>query len=118
MKNLIFLFLLGLGTINLSAQNDTSTVKEGDLFQIASPSSQEYKHINFPKGNFIIKRGGIASHKLVIGKKVVVTQVTEREDGVTEVRVKPANHSRFYNALSSVTLDYEKALSSNEITLL
>lgn len=118
MKNLIIVCLFALGTLSLSAQNEKTAIEKGTILQIATPSSQEYKHIDFPRNNIIIKRGGIASNNLVIGKKVVVTKVTQLEDGTTQIRVKPADKSRFYNAISSVTLHYENALASQEIQLL
>jgi hypothetical protein len=98
-----------------SLQSQETTVKKGDLLEIVKPSGNEFKHINFPKKNFIIKRGGIASNQLVNGEVVVVTKVIKQKDGTTKIIIKPTNGSRFYKALPSVTVDYESALKSGEI---
>ena len=50
----------------LTAQDNTSTqpeVRVGDVFEIGKPESHKYKHIDFPRENFIIKRGGIANYR-------------------------------------------------------
>ncbi|MCM5664086.1 hypothetical protein [Galbibacter mesophilus] len=114
MKNVILAGLFVLCAMGLHAQ-DATTVKEGDVFEVASPSGQEFRHINFPKKNFIIKRGGVASDKLVYGEKVVVTKVSTKKDGSTEIQIKPVDGGRFYNAIPSVSVDYEQAMETGEL---
>lgn len=104
-----------IATFSINAQKTIINVKKGDLLEIIKPSSNEFKHINFPKKNFIIKRGGIASDKLVNGEKVVVTKVTKEKDGSTTIIIKPSDGSRFYKAISSVSVAFEKAIESGEI---
>lgn len=117
MKNLIVASLIALGTLGMSAQESKINVNVGDVFEIASPSGQEFQHIHFPKKNFIIKRGGIASDKLVYGEEVVVTKVTTTKDGSIEVRIKRTDSGRFYNALRSVTVNFEEAINSGELKI-
>ena len=117
MKKLIITSLMFLGTLGLSAQNTKATVEKGDVFEIANLSGQEFKHINFPKKNFIIKRGGIANDKFVYGEKVVVTKVTTAKDGSTQIRIKPTDGGRFYNAIPNVTVEFEEAINSGELKL-
>ncbi|SFU75168.1 hypothetical protein SAMN05216480_11940 [Pustulibacterium marinum] len=117
MKKLIVASFLALGMYGVNAQEQQpSQVQEGTVLEIAKPAGSEYQHINFPKKNIIIKRGGIASDKLVYGEKVVVTQVTQKKDGTTQIRIKPVDGTRFYRALRSVTVDYDQAIAAGELT--
>lgn len=116
MKKLLVVLLLVLGVSGLNAQEIDPPVKEGSIFEIAAPQGQQYKHINFPNKNFIIKRGGIANDKLVYGEKVVVTEVFSAKDGSTKVRIKPLDGTKFYRALRSVTVDFDDAIKTGELT--
>lgn len=118
MKKLIVVCIFAFVTLGVSAQEKNIDVKKGDVFEIASPSGQEFKHINFPKKNFIIKRGGIANDKLVYGEEVIVTSVALTKDGSAEIRIKPKNGGKFYNALRSVKVDFEDAIRTGELKVL
>ena len=118
MKKLIVVCIFAFLTLGVSAQDKKIDVKKGDVFKIASPSGQEFKHINFPKKNFIIKRGGIANDKLVYGEEVIVTSVALTKDGSTEIRLKPKDGGKFYNAIRSVKVDFEDAIQTGELIVL
>lgn len=118
MKKLIVACIFAFLTLGVSAQEKKIDVKKGDVFEIASPSGQEFKHINFPKKNFVIKRGGIADDKLVYGEEVIVTSVSLNKEGSTEIRIKPKDGGRFYNALRSVQVDFEDAIRTGELKVL
>ncbi|MDP5231634.1 MAG: hypothetical protein NWQ38_14680 [Cellulophaga sp.] len=106
----------------LNAQNNQNQVqndvKVGDVFEIGKPETNSYKHIDFPRANFIIKKGGIANYKSVHGEKVVVTAIKEKKDGTTEVKIKRANGNRFFGSHTVVAADITKALASGELQLL
>jgi len=63
------------------SQNFTPNFTLGDVFLIGSVSNDTYKHINFPRANFIIKKGGIANYKNIRGAKVVITSIDEKTNG-------------------------------------
>lgn len=117
MKKLFVAFFMMLGVLGLNAQESNNPVQEGAIFKIANPAGNEYKHINFPKKNFIMKQGGIANNKLVYGEKVVVTEVFNAKDGSTKVRIKPVDGTKFYRALRSVTVDFDDAIKAGELIL-
>src|SRR5210317_2248168 len=97
MRNLyIILFLLGLFTEGLYAQN--SKVEEGAIFIIEDVENNNYQHINFPKTNFIIKQGGIPNYDKVIGKKVVITSIKEGKDGSQVATIKLTSEKFFFNS--------------------
>ena len=119
MKQLFFIVLMVLGTISLNAQNAKQVVHEevevGDILRIGEPDASRFQHIEFPRPNFIIKKGGIANYKRVEGDKVVVTSIKETKDGTIEVQIKLANGGRFFRTHSVVTADLKNALESGEL---
>ncbi|WP_108424712.1 hypothetical protein [Flagellimonas amoyensis] len=107
-----FLFLgLFIAALNLQAQD----VAVGDTFEIGRPDSPQYAHLEFPRANFIVKRGGIANYKSVEGQKVVVTSIKEKKDGTKVVKIKRADGNRFFGSHWSVAANVEKALESGEL---
>jgi len=105
----------------LNAQNNTTVQTEvnvGDIFEIGKPESNKYKHIDFPRENFIIKRGGIANYRRAHGEEVVVTAVKELKDGTTQVKIKRNDGGRFFNSHTVVTADFKDAITSGELQAL
>ena len=119
MRKLFFTLLLLVGGISANAQNMKSdapqSVQIGDKFEIGSPNSSTFKHVDFPRLNFIVKRGGIASYKRVEGQKVVVTSVNEMKDGTLRVKIKRADGGRFFGSHTVVSADINEALASGEL---
>ena len=48
----------------------------------------------------------------------MVTELTKEENGSTTIRIKKADGGRFYNAIPSVTVNFEEAVKSGEIKLI
>lgn len=109
-KYLLFLGLF-IAAVNLHAQD----VAVGDAFEIGNPESPQYAHLEFPRANFIIKRGGIANYKSVQGQKVVVSSIKEKKDGTMLVKIKRADGNRFFGSHWQVAVNVEKALESGEL---
>jgi hypothetical protein len=119
MKQLIFALLFAIGSISLNA-NDANCiapqeVQVGDIFRIGDPDAPRYEHINFPRPNFIIKRGGVANYKGLPGNKVVVTAVEEKMDGTLVVRIKKVDGGRFFGSHWEVSADLKGALETGEL---
>lgn len=119
MKQLFFIVLLVLGTISVNAQNakqiGQEEVQVGDILEIGRPDASRFQHIDFPRPNFIIKKGGIANYKRVEGDKVVVTSIKETKDGTLVVQIKLADGGRFFRTHSVVSADLKNALESGEL---
>lgn len=112
--------IIGLfSTSVLSAQSTTDTVinavEVGDIFEIGRPAANEYKHINFPKPNFIIKKGGIANYKKVEGNTVFVTSIKEQKNGTTKIKMKRTDGTHFFGTHPAVTADFTEAVSTGEL---
>ncbi|WP_445733784.1 hypothetical protein [Mariniflexile sp.] len=120
MKKYVLAGFMAIGILSMNAQesiNRSMTVQKGDVIEIGHPSTSTYKHIKFPRANFIIKRGGIANYKSVQGDEVIVTDVKTTKNGITKVDVKHKDGKRFFNTVSTVTINFEDALATNEIRL-
>jgi hypothetical protein len=105
----------------LNAQDKTKNetlVDVGDVFEIGKPKANKYKHIDFPRENFIIKRGGLANYKSAEGATVVVTSVKEKKDGTTKIRIKRKDGGRFFGSHTVIQANYKEAISSGELQAL
>ena len=97
--------------------NAQENINVGDVLEIGSPEARTYKYIDFPRANFIIKRGGIANYKDLKGQKVVVTAIEEKKDGAKEIKIKKENGSLFFGSHTVVAANYRKALETGELVV-
>ena len=112
----IVLSLLLFGWFNMiTPETSSQEVQVNDVLVIQEPSGLDFKHIHFPKKNFIIKRGGIANMKQVTGKKVVVEAVSYDKDGATIITLRRQDGRKFFRAFPTVKASLEDALSSGEL---
>ncbi|QLG44953.1 hypothetical protein [Costertonia aggregata] len=119
MRKLFLAIVFVMASINTNAQDAKSLeVKVGDVYEIGRPNAPKYKHIDFPRPNFIIKKGGIANYKRVEGHKVVITSMKEKRDGTLQVKIKRADGKKFFNSHSVVSADFKNALKSGELNTL
>jgi len=117
MKNKILLtFLLSLFYSIIYAQNTNADISTGDTFVINKVHNNSYEYINFPKDNFIRKKGGMASYTNIIGEKVEVTSVKKKNDGRLVATIKLTSGKSFFNSHKYVTVAIEKAISKKELT--
>ncbi|MCK0161255.1 hypothetical protein [Allomuricauda sp. F6463D] len=118
MRIIIMAILLVVATVNVTAQNvDPSQVTVGDVLVIGHPDARIYKHIDFPRANFIIKKGGIADFKGLVGSQVLVTAVKENKKGTLIVKIKKANGKKFFNSHAVIRADLKNALESGELSM-
>ncbi len=117
MRTSILLFTFAMCTLGLFAQSQTTTidVKIGDIFEIGTPVSNTYKHINFPKSNIIIKRGGMANYKNIKGSIVVVTSIKEKKDGTSVANIKRKDGGRFFGSHTVIGANLNDALQTGEL---
>jgi hypothetical protein len=116
MKKYIFTLMFSLFALGLQAQNlNEGEIAIGDILEVGKPESTQYEHIEFPKPNFIIKRGGLANYKRVEGNKVVVTSIKEKKDGSVRIKIKKTDGSRFFGSHWQVAANIKEALESGEL---
>lgn len=117
MINYVFALLLSVSLLQAQKIPDPvqTDVKVGDVLEIGKPESKTYRHIDFPRANFIIKRGGIANYEAVEGEKVVVTSIQEKKNGTTQIKLKRTDGGRFFGSHKVVSADIKEALASGEL---
>ena len=112
--NILFALLLSFFSCIIYSQNSNSNITIGEVFDIGEVNNN-YKHINFPRPNFIIKKGGIASYKNIKGEKVEVTSIKERKDVSLISTIKLTSKRSFFNSHKYVTVDINKAIDNKEL---
>ncbi len=118
MKNYILSSVLVLFiSVSLYSQDSTSHFNEGNVFQIGNASDINYKHIHFPRANFIIKKGGIANYTNIKGQKVVITSIKEKSNGKQVATIKLTNSRRFFNSHKYITVDIDEAVKNKELLI-
>jgi len=117
MGNITFciLFVLSVSLIQ-AQQKEQINIQKGAVLTIDDPSASDYQHVHFPRKNFIIKRGGIADMKTVLGEKVEVINYTYTSDGSTEVTLKRLDGKKFFRKFPTIKANLEDALSAGELT--
>ncbi|MGJ5642275.1 hypothetical protein [Formosa sp. S-31] len=115
-KVLIFAVLVVFG-LNLKAENTNPVlVNVGDVATLGAPSAVTYSAVKFPQKNFLLKRGAIVNYNSLAGVQVQVVKVKENNGNKTVV-LKRADGRKFFNVLSTVTVDVDKAVQNNELLL-
>lgn len=87
----------------------------GEELTISEPSSNSYVYIQFPKNNFILKKGGTLNFKSLVGTKVIVDEIMKSENGETIVKVKKKNGGSFLHSLKTLNIAYNNAIKYAEI---
>ena len=116
MKNTILSsFLAFFVTVFMYSQSSSSNFKSGDVFLIGNANYNNYKHINFPNANFIIKKGGIVNYKNIKGEKVVITSIKQKNSGKHVATIKLVEPRKFFNSHKYITVDIDEAIKNNEL---
>jgi hypothetical protein len=116
MKNYILSSVLAFFvTALMYSQSSSSDFNSGDVFLIGNVKYNNYKHINFPRANFIIKKGGIANYKNIKGKKVVITSIDEKRNGKRVATIKLVEPRKFFNSHKYLTVDIDEAIKNKEL---
>lgn len=116
MLHTILSFVLAFfASVIMYAQNSTADYNKGDVFQIGSAHYGNYRHINFPRANFIIKKGGIPNYNTVKGQKVVIISIDEQRNGKRVATIKRVDSRKFFNSHKFVTVNMDKAIKHKEL---
>ncbi|WP_299672516.1 dihydroorotase [uncultured Polaribacter sp.] len=119
-KVFLFFCVVGFLSFSLSSQETNKIYSKtaiGDVFKIADVAHNSYKHIDFPRANFVIKKGGIYTFKNIIGKKVVITSIKQKADGTKIATIKLKNGGRFFNSHKYLKVDLKNALLQRELVI-
>jgi hypothetical protein len=111
-------FFCGVTLLQASPTTEIDDLEVGTVLMIGRPSSNLYEHIEVPRMNFIIKKGGIPNYKTLFESKVIITKMKEMPDGSKEVYLKRQNGKRFFNSHSYIKAKLNQALESEELVRL
>ena len=96
-----------------SAFAQERSVETGTVLEIIKPDGP-FRHLNLPRNNFIIKRGGIANLNALSGNLVVVTAVKEVE-GSKEIVLKRKDGRKFFRNYATISANWPEALEAGEL---
>ena len=113
----IALFSLAMVQFGFAQEKFDDMVAVGDELTIGRPSQSNYQFINIPRKNFIIKRGGIASLGSIMNKKVIITEINQDKNEVTQITFRTKNGSKFFKVYRTLSADLNKAISNGELQL-
>jgi hypothetical protein len=117
MKKVFIIFAFVLFALQTNAQGiQNPNIQVGDALIIQKPSTPSFKHIYFPRDNFIIKRGGIVNYDNIYANEVHVVRIVDKKDGSQEVVLKRTDGKKFFNTYATVRADLANALESGELS--
>jgi len=90
-------------------------ISDGDVLIINKKQNTPFDHIDFPRTNFIIKRGAIANYKSLNGMAVKVNSSYVNTKGDYIAKLTPLTSGKFFNRFFSVSANLSKAIESNEL---
>ena len=111
-------FFCAVTLLQASPTTEIDDLEVGSVLMIGSPSSNLYEHIEVPRMNFIIKKGGIPNYKTLFESKVIISKVKEMPDGSKIVHLKRQNGKRFFNSHSYIKATLKEAIDSEELVRL
>lgn len=114
MKQILFILACSLAVATMQAQESPiEKVQVGDVLVIGEPSGAHYKHVDVPRKNFIIKRGGIANMSTLTNQHVVVTDIWYGKN--PEVTFKRADGKKFFRVYKTFTANLDVAIAAGEL---
>lgn len=114
MRNYSFfaIIILFAGVAGLRAQ--TVSIQEGQVLELVLPDDGDFNHVDVPRKNFIIKRGGVPDMKTLDGNRVVVESIRESSRG-TRVVIRRADGRKFFRSFPTLTAHWPDAADSKEL---
>ncbi len=117
MKKLVFIPIMILMALPIKAQNEPE-VEVGDILTISQPEEgHNFKHLNLPKANFIIKKGGIANYKSIINNRVEVVAIETNADGDQKVVLKREDGRKFFRSYPTISANLEDSMEAGELKI-
>ncbi len=114
MKKLFFLALALFFLNGLTAQeNFKDSINVGDKLIISKPSSNDYRFIDVPRKNFIIKRGGIANMASLENNIVRVTKITNSKNPT--ITIEKVNGRKFFRVYRTLKVNLNGAINNGEL---
>ncbi|MFI8604863.1 hypothetical protein ACIGCP_10400 [Cellulophaga baltica] len=114
MKTFIIFIFMAMYTLGGHSQT-TTNLQEGTVVVLANPNRENYKHIDFPRKNIIIKRGALADFNSLVGTKLVIKEYKATNDHNQVASLMRQDGKPFFRFFSSVEANIEQAIESGEL---
>lgn len=99
----------------LIAQEKENIVAEGGILVLGEVQNSDYRHIDFPRKNIILKRGALANINALVGKRLVVQSFVTNKDGMTQAVLKRKDGLNFFRIFPEVRANINKAIESGKL---
>ncbi|WP_405247915.1 MULTISPECIES: hypothetical protein [unclassified Cellulophaga] len=110
-----FIIFIFMAMFTLGGHSQTTSLQEGTVVVLANPNGEHYKHIDFPRKNFIIKRGALADFNSLVGTKLVIKEYKAISDHNQIASLIRQDGKPFFRFFSSVDANIEQAIESGEL---
>ncbi|WP_165748277.1 hypothetical protein [Cellulophaga sp. Z1A5H] len=117
MKTFIIFIFMAMYTLSGHSQKTTANLEEGTIVILTNINGEHYKHIDFPRKNFIIKRGALADFNSLAGTKLVIKEYKATK-GTNQIALLSRQDDKpFFRFFSSVEANIEQAIESGELKM-
>lgn len=117
MKTAYFFLIMAFTLVTGQAQeNHVDRIQIGDQLTLGKPSGSHYKHVDVPRKNFIIKRGGIANMSTLINEGITITDIFYGK--TAKVTFKRTDGRKFFRVYKTLTADFNRAVETGELKIL
>lgn len=118
MQKVIVLITFLIFTGMFYGQENEFPIEKGAVLTLGKPSyGLEYRYIDFPKRNIIIKKGAIANFNDLVGKKVKIENVIFEKHGTTKTIIKRNDGLHFFRFFPIIKADLKKAIAAGELKI-
>ncbi|WP_452225033.1 dihydroorotase [Lacinutrix chionoecetis] len=114
-RNILFALLLSFFISMSYSQSSSQKVNVGDVFVIGEADNNNYNYIDFPRANFIIKKGGLPNYEALVGEKVEIVSLKEKVKGRIIATIKLTSKKKFFNSHKYISVDIDEAIQNKEL---
>ncbi len=115
MKRINIFLLFMFFSLALNAQ-DSGNIKIGETLEIGDAKTFGYAHIEFPRANFILKKGGRLNFNRLPETKVIITDIKPSGANDQIVTLERGDGKKFFGNFTTVKAHYQLATESGELT--
>ena len=116
MKTMYFFLMMAFTLLTVQAQEShVNRIQIGDQLTLGEPSGSHYKHVDVPRKNFIIKRGGIANMSALINEDITITDIAYGQTSV--ITFKRTDGKKFFRVYKTLTANLDGAIETGELKI-
>jgi len=110
----VLLFIMG----SAFSQESKTLAEEGGTYLIGKSDDKYYEYIQFPRENFIRKKGGIPNYSALVGNTVEVVSIKNNKRGDIVATLQLASGKKFFHSHKYVKVLLQEAIEKGELLTL